>query len=51
MPARDTATVHDLTLLVRTPHDLRGYRVFTQQQRQEAERYAQAQGVTVEELP
>ena len=49
--ARNTDTVADITMLVRTPHNLKGYRGFTDAQRAEAELYASQQGVEVEPLP
>lgn len=49
--ARNAETVADLTLLVRTPGNLKGYRAFTDEQRAEAELYAGQQGVEVEPLP
>lgn len=51
MPARNTDNVTDITLLVRTPANLKGYRAFTEEQRAEAELYASQQGVQVEPLP
>lgn len=51
VPARNTDNVTDITLLVRTPHNLKGYRAFTEAQRAEAELYASQQGVQVEQLP
>lgn len=51
VPARNTDNVTDITLLVRTPHNLSGYRAYTEAQRAEAELYASQQGVQVEQLP
>jgi hypothetical protein len=51
VPARNTDNVTDIRLLVRTPHNLGGYRAFTDAQRAEAELYAAQQGVEVEQLP
>jgi hypothetical protein len=49
--ARTAETVEEITLLVRTPHNLKGYRAFTEAERAEAESYARSQGVEVEQLP
>lgn len=51
VPARNTDNVADISLLVRTPGNLTGYRAFTDEQRAEAEAYARSQGVEVEQLP
>lgn len=51
VPARNTDNVADISLLVRTPGNLNGYRAFTEEQRAEAELYAGQQGVEVEPLP
>lgn len=48
--ARSAETVEDITSLVRTPGNLKGYKAFTDEQRAEAELYAGQQGVAVEPL-
>jgi hypothetical protein len=49
--ARNTDNVADISLLVRTPGNLTGYRAFTGAERAEAELYAGQHGVEVEPLP
>lgn len=49
--ARSAETVDDITLLVRTPEDVRGYRSFVAADRAEAESYTRQRGVEVEVLP
>lgn len=51
VPARNTDNVADISLLVRTPNNLNGYRAFTAAERADAETYAAQQGVDVEPLP
>ncbi|MGU3650715.1 hypothetical protein [Mycolicibacterium sp. A43C] len=49
--ARSDVTVSDITLLVRTPGNVHGYRSFTEAERAEAMAHARAHGAEVEELP